>query len=114
LLDSLIGEVEKLNLSLSAADRAGLDDYLQEVREIERRATLIDARLSSDVDLPDAPAGVPGDFQTHLDLLFDLQVLAFKTEMTRISTLMLARELSNAVYAASGVTDGFHNCSHHS
>jgi len=114
LLDSLIGEVQSLNMRLSAADRASLDDYLQEVREIERRAALVDARLSGGIDLPDAPAGVPADFQTHVDLLFDLQVLAFKTQMTRISTLMFAREISNAVYPGSGVTDGFHNCSHHS
>jgi hypothetical protein len=70
--------------------------------------------LSGDVELPEAPVGVPRDFEAHLELMFDLQVLAFKTEITRISTLMLARENSNARYPRSGVTEGFHNASHHS
>ncbi|MDR2213173.1 MAG: DUF1552 domain-containing protein [Pseudomonadales bacterium] len=114
LLDSLLEEVDRLNKNLSLADRSSFDDYLQEVREIERRTALVDAKLSQNLELPDAPAGIAPDFATRLELLFDLQVLAFKTDMTRISTLMLARELSNAVYAASGVTEGFHTCSHHS
>jgi hypothetical protein len=64
--------------------------------------------------LPDAPVGVPATFEAHLNLMFDLQVLAYKSEVTRISTLMLARENSNAVYPGSGVREGFHNASHHS
>jgi hypothetical protein len=114
LLDSLLEEVDRLNKNLSSADRSSLDDYLQEVREIERRTALVDAKLSQNIELPDAPTGISSDFASRLDLLFDLQVLAFKTDMTRISTLMLAREISNAVYAASGVNEGFHICSHHS
>ncbi|MES2605296.1 MAG: DUF1552 domain-containing protein, partial [Pseudomonadota bacterium] len=114
LLDSLIAEVGSLNKNLSASDRANLDEYLQEVREIERRAQLIDAKLSQDVELPDAPVGIAADFESRLALLFDLQVLAFKTDMTRVSTLMLAREISNSIYPASGVLEGFHICSHHS
>jgi hypothetical protein len=58
--------------------------------------------------------GIPADFESHLKLMFDLQVLAYKSEITRISSLMLARENSNAVYPATGVRDGFHNASHHS
>jgi hypothetical protein len=114
LLDSLLEDVGSLTQQLSAADRADLDLYLQEVREIERRAALIDARLSGDLDLPDAPSGTPADFDAHLGLLFDLQILAFKTGMTRIATLMLAREISNTVYPGSGILEGFHICSHHS
>ncbi len=114
LLDSLLEEVHRLDQNLSAADRAALDDYLQEVREIERRAALVGAKLSGALDLPDAPSAMPADFEAHLNLMFDLQVLAFKTEMTRVSTLMLAREISNSVYPASGISEGFHICSHHS
>jgi hypothetical protein len=114
LLDSLIEEVSDLNKNLSAADRTNLDNYLQEVREIERRTQLVDAKLSQDIELPDAPVGIAADFESHLELLFDLQVLAFKTDMTRISSLMLAREISNSVYPGSGVLEGFHICSHHS
>jgi len=114
LLDSITRQVPALEKDLPAADRRRLRDYLEEVREIERRVKQVDAKLSRDLDLPDAPVGIPGDFEDHLRLLFDLQVLAYKAEITRISTLMLARENSNAVYQASGVREGFHNASHHS
>jgi hypothetical protein len=114
LLDSIGGQVSSLEKDLPAGDRRRLREYLEEVREIERRVKQMDATLSRDLNLPDAPVGVPGDFETHLKLMFDLQVLAYRSEVTRISTLMLARENSNAVYAATGVRDGFHNASHHS
>lgn len=114
LLDSIGDQVASLNRSLPAGDRVRLDDYLQEVREVERRVHLVDSKLTPDLELPPAPVGVPRDFEDHLNLMFDLQVLAFKAEITRISTLMLARENSNAVYSGSGVREGFHNASHHS
>jgi len=114
LLDSIGDQLSSLNRSLPAADRRRLADYLDEVREVERRVHLIDSKLTADLELPEAPVGVPPDFEDHLNLMFDLQVLAFKAEITRISTLMLARENSNAVYARSGVREGFHNASHHS
>jgi hypothetical protein len=114
LLDSIRDQVPSLEKDLPAGDRRRLREYLDEVREIERRVKQVDATLSRDLDLPDAPVGIPADFETHLKLLFDLQVLAYKSQITRISTLMLARENSNAVYSATGVRDGFHNASHHS
>jgi hypothetical protein len=114
LLDSVREQVGSLSRTLPAADRSRLSQYLEEVREVERRVALVDERLSGDFELPEAPVGVPRDFEAHLELMFDLQVLAFKTEITRISTLMLARENSNARYPRSGVTEGFHNASHHS
>jgi hypothetical protein len=114
LLDSIRGQVPSLEKDLPAGDRRRLREYLDEVREIERRVQQVDAKLSRDLDLPPAPVGVPADFEEHLKLMFDLQVLAYKSEITRISTLMLARENSNAVYGGSGVREGFHNASHHS
>jgi hypothetical protein len=114
LLDSVIEQVAGFNKSLPASDRARLADYLDEVREVERRVQLFDSKLSTDLELPEPPVGVPGRFEDHLNLMFDLQVLAYKAEITRISTLMLARENSNAVFPASGVREGFHNSSHHS
>jgi len=114
LLDSIRDQVPALEKELPPADRRRLRDYLEEVREIERRVKQVDATLSRELELPDAPVGIPADFDTHLKLLFDLQVLAYKSEITRISTLMLARENSNAVYQATGIRDGFHNASHHS
>jgi hypothetical protein len=114
MLDSIREQVGSLNKGLPAADRSRLDDYLQEVREIERRVHLVDERLSADLDLPAAPTGVPRDFEAHVELMFDLQVLAFKSEITRISSMMLSRENSNTRYPGSGVAEGFHNASHHS
>ncbi len=114
LLDSIAQQVPTLEKDLPAADRRRLRDYLDEVREIERRVKQVDAQLSRQLDLPDAPVGIPAGFEDHLKLMFDLQVLAYKSEITRISTLMLARENSNAVYPATGVREGFHNASHHS
>lgn len=114
LLDSLREQVSSLNKSLPAADKARLAQYLEEVREIERRVQLVDQKLSGDLDLPEAPSGIPRSFEAHVELMFDLQVLAYKAEITRISSMMLSRENSNTRYPGSGVTEGFHNASHHS
>ena len=114
LLDSVRSQIPSLEKDLPAGDRRRLREYLDEVREIERRVKQFDDTLSRSLDLPDAPTGIPADFESHLKLMFDLQVLAYKTQITRISTLMLARENSNATYPATGVRDGFHNASHHS
>ena len=114
ILDSIGSQVSQLQRGISAADRARLDDYLQEVREIERRVQRMSEKLAGNLVLPDAPAGTPSNFEAHVDLMFDLQVLAFKTEVTRIATLMLARDNSNTRYAKTGVAEGFHNASHHS
>jgi hypothetical protein len=114
LLDSVIEQVASLRTGLPAADRSRLADYLDEVREVERRVLQVDARLSAGVALPEAPVGIPDSFEEHLNVMFDLQVLAFRTEITRIATLMVARENSNAIYPGCGVREGFHNASHHS
>ncbi|MEY4641495.1 MAG: hypothetical protein RLZZ227_1489 [Pseudomonadota bacterium] len=115
MLDSIREDVASLNLKLPAADRARVSDYLEEVREIERRVALIDAKLSdATLVVPDAPLGIPNGFENHINLMFDLQVLAFKSDITRISTLMMAGEGSNTRFPASGVSEGFHNSSHHS
>ena len=114
LLDSVRDQVPSLEKDLPAGDRRKLREYLDEVREIERRVRLFDDTLSRNLDLPDAPTGIPTEFESHIKLMFDLQVLAYKTQITRISTLMLARENSGTVYPATGVRDGFHNASHHS
>jgi len=114
MLDSIREHAGSLNKQLAAADRVRLDEYLQEVREIERRVHLVDAKLDENLELPAAPSGVPRDFEAHAALMFDLQVLAFKTDITRVSSMMLSRENSNTRYPGSGVAEGFHNASHHS
>jgi hypothetical protein len=113
LLDSAMEEVKSLQLDLASADRQKLSDYLDDVREIERRVELA-GRTPAGLKLPNAPVGIPNDFDTHVKLLLDLQALAWQAEVTRISTMMFAHEVSNAVYPASGVRDPFHNLSHHS
>jgi hypothetical protein len=114
LLDSVTGEASSLQLTLPMADRSRLDQYMTDVREIERRVQKAAQQLSDDLDIPEAPTGVPKDVEAHVKLMFDLQVLAWQAEITRVSTMLLAKELSNAVYPKSGIRDAFHILSHHS
>jgi Protein of unknown function (DUF1552) len=81
---------------------------------VERRISLASQQVPPGLKLPAAPTGVPEDFETHIKLMFDLQVLAWQADITRVTTLMFAKEVSNAVYPASGIRDPFHNLSHHS
>jgi Protein of unknown function (DUF1552) len=114
LLDSVRGEASALQRRLPAIDRNRVDQYLTDIREIERRIEKASKQASTDVTLPDAPTGIPKDVEDHIKLMFDLQVLAWQADITRVTTLLLAKELSNAVYAKSGVRDAFHILSHHS
>ncbi len=114
LLDSVMGEVASLQRDLPAGDRAKLGEYLDDVREIERRIQKAENQVPSGIKLPEAPVGVPESFDEHFKIMFDLQVLAFRTEITRIATMMYARDTSGAVYPQSGVREGFHVASHHS
>jgi hypothetical protein len=114
LLDSVMGQVAGLQKDLPAGDRRRLTQYLDDVREIERRIQRAEAASATDVSLPDVPTGVPPTFQEHLKLLMDLQVIAFQADITRVSTLMFARELSTAVFPETSIRDPFHNLSHHS
>lgn len=114
LLDSVMDEAAALQSRLPAADRQRLDRYLSDVREIERRVIKASEQLTDDLDVPPAPTGVPRDVEEHIKLMYDLQVLAWQTDITRVSTLLLSKELSNATYPNSGVRDAFHTLSHHS
>jgi hypothetical protein len=114
LLDSVTDQVATLRRELPGADRERMDRYLADVRELERRLSLAADSALPTIEVPDKPNGIPGDFEEHARLMFDLLVLAWQADLTRISTFMVARELSNRVYPRSGVTEGFHNASHHS
>jgi hypothetical protein len=114
LLDSVLGEAASLQKSLPAADRTRVDQYLSDVREIERRIQKAGQQLSADLPVPAAPTGIPQDIEEHIKLMLDLQVLAWQADITRVSTLLMAKELSNAVYPKSGIRDAFHILSHHS
>ena len=109
-----IGEASTLQRKLPASDRTRLDQYLTDVREIERRVQKAGQQLSDDLPIPAAPTGVPRDVEEHIKLMYDLQVLAWQAEITRVSTFLMCKELSTTVYAKSGVRDAFHTLSHHS
>src|ERR1051325_5390169 len=114
LLASLRREVASLQKKLPAVDRSRLDQYLGDIREVERRIQKASQESSTDLSLPALPTGVPKDVEAHIKLMFDLQVLAWQANITRVTTLLLAKELSNAVYPKSTVRDAFHILSHHS
>ncbi len=114
LLDSVVGEATSLQRKLPATDRTRLDQYLSDVREIERRVQKAGEQLSDDLPVPAAPTGVPRDIEEHIKLMYDLQVLAWQAEITRVSTFLMCKELSGATYPKSGVRDAFHTLSHHS
>ncbi|MES2624505.1 MAG: DUF1552 domain-containing protein [Pseudomonadota bacterium] len=114
LLDSVTEDVASLQRKLPGEDRQRLDRYLEDVREIERRLALVAASPVDDLEVPTKPVGIPDSFKQHSSLMFDLMVLAWQAEITRVSTLMIAREISNRVYNESGVNEPFHNLSHHS
>jgi hypothetical protein len=114
LLDSVMQEVSSLQKDLPASDRSKLSGYLDDVREIERRIEKAEKQVPPGMKLPEAPVGVPESFDEHFKIMYDLQVLAFRAEITRIATLMYARDTSGSVYPQSGVREGFHVASHHS
>jgi hypothetical protein len=114
LLDSVVGEVSSLQKKLPATDRTRLDQYLGDIREVERRIQKASEESSTELTLPTLPTGIPKDVEAHIKLMFDLQVLAWQANITRVTTLLMAKELSNAVYPKSGVRDAFHILSHHS
>lgn len=115
ILDWITGEVAQLKRTLGPADRERMERYLENVREIERRIQRVEERNTSGEvrELPVAPAGVPDSFDEHVELMFDLQVLAFASDMTRVFSFKMGRDASSRVYPASGVEDGFHPASHH-
>ncbi len=115
ILDWIAQDMSRLRNTLGAADRARLSDYLEDIREIERRIQRVEAQNSSgeERELPGAPIGVPDSFEEHIKLMFDLQALAFASDITRVFAFKLGRDASNRVFADSGTSTGFHSASHH-
>jgi hypothetical protein len=116
VLDRVTSAIARLRQDVGPGDRGRLDSYLENVREIERRIQKIEsfnAGHAPERQLPDAPVGVPDTFREHVDLMLDLQVLAFMTETTRVSSFKMARDVSSAIYPESGVKTPFHGLSHH-
>jgi hypothetical protein len=115
ILDMLTEQMSSLRRSLGPADRQRLDQYSSNIREIEQRIARIEARNTSGEarELPGAPAGVPDSWEEHVKLMFDLQVLAFSSDTTRVFSFKFGRDASGRVYPGSGIDTGFHNASHH-
>jgi len=115
ILDWVGGRVAQLQRELGPNDRDRLDRYLQNVRELERRIQMVEAQNSSgeERELPAAPAGVPDSFEEHVQLMFDLQALAFASDTTRVFSFKMGRDSSARVYPESGTDKPFHPASHH-
>ncbi len=113
LLDYVKETSASLNRKLDASDRALVNDYLDSVREIERRVNKLKASQESMGDLPNAPLGAPDDFTELLDVQFEMMALAWQTNQTRVTTLRLAKEATMRVYNMVNVTEAFHPLSHH-
>ncbi len=113
ILDAVGGELEGLELILGPGDQIKLDEYLDALRDIERRIQMAEQQSTRELPVVDQPVGVPSDYAEHAKLMMDLLALAYQTDLTRISSFMLAREVSGRAYPEIGVSDSHHPLSHH-
>jgi hypothetical protein len=113
ILDVVTAKAAALKRRLGPADRAVLSDFLESVREIERRVQKMEANDLSKIALPDAPVGIPNAFPDQVELMFDTVALAWQANITRVTSLMMAAEVSNMTYNHVDVPDAFHALSHH-
>jgi hypothetical protein len=113
ILDRVKGQASRLQAGLGVRDRIVVGDYLDSVREIERRVQMASQQDMSSLDIPDAPVGTPNDISEHFKLLFDLMALAFQADITRIITFSMDREASMRTYTNLGIAEAFHPLSHH-
>jgi hypothetical protein len=113
ILDRVKSQAARLQASLGVGDRVVVSDYLDAVREIERRVQMASQQDMSRLDIPDAPVGTPNDLTEHFRLMFDLMALAFQADITRVITFSMDREASMRTYTNLGIAEGFHPLSHH-
>jgi hypothetical protein len=113
ILDFVGNEVASLGRVIGPQDEIKIKEYLEAVRDIERRIQMAEAQSARELPVVDQPVGVPTDYAEHAKLMMDLLALAYQTDLTRISTFMLAREVSGRAYPEIGVTDSHHPLSHH-
>ena len=102
-----------LNLVIGPGDRVKVDEYLEAVRDVERRIQMAERQNTRELPVVEQPVGVPSDYGEHARLMMDLLALAYQTDLTRVSTFMLAREVSGRAYPEIGVPDSHHPLSHH-
>jgi hypothetical protein len=113
ILDSVSAEISRLSASLGGGDRSKLDEYLESVRDIEQRIQSAEKQGAHTFELPERPVDVPATFDDHVKLMFDLQVLGFRADVTRVSSMMMSRELSPMTFGQIGVPEQHHAVSHH-
>jgi hypothetical protein len=114
ILDYVVGDVASMKPALGTRDKSKLEEYLESIRDIERRIQMAEAQ-TADIQLPvmDRPLGIPDNFEDHAKLMSDMMVIALQTDLTRVITFMMAREGSNRSYREIGVSDGHHAVTHH-
>jgi hypothetical protein len=113
ILDSVSESAERLQRGLGARDRTRMSEYLDDLREIERRIERATHTAATDLAVPAAPIGVPDAFEEHVALMFDLMAVAYQADLTRVFTFMMARDLHNRTYPQVGVDEPHHGLSHH-
>ena len=113
VLDAVMGKVARLKGELAPNDRRKVDEYLQAAREIERRIQVVEQQGERELPAVAAPVGIPISYEEHVKLMFDLMVLAYQTDMTRVISFMVGREESGATFPQIGITEPHHPLSHH-
>ncbi|HUL80796.1 MAG TPA: DUF1552 domain-containing protein [Gammaproteobacteria bacterium] len=113
ILDSITAEARSLQRAVPARDRSRLDDYLDNVREIERRLQRSEAKNAANVESLAAPVGIPESFEEHMRLMFDLLAIAYQADLTRVFTFMTGREASQRTFPGLGMSETHHDVSHH-
>ncbi len=113
ILDRVMAQAAGLQAKLGGQDREAVDVYLDSVREIERRVQMASEADNSNLDIPEAPIGVPNDLDAHFALMFDLMALAFQADLTRVMTFSMDREASMRTYNNLSISEAFHPLSHH-
>jgi len=113
VLDSVREEVAGLNRDLGPGDRGKLTEYLESVRDVERRIERAESQSGRELPVLDRPSGAPASYEDHVKLMFDLEVLAYQLDLTRVITIMLGREFSGMTYPQVGVPDAHHPVTHH-
>jgi hypothetical protein len=113
ILDSVTARVRQLQQRLGPADNVKVNDYLESLRDVERRIQKAEAQSANDVIGVDQPAGVPDGFEPHVRLLYDLQLLAYRSDLTRVITFMYGREQGGRPYPQIGVPEPHHSLTHH-
>ncbi|HEY7338806.1 MAG TPA: DUF1552 domain-containing protein [Bryobacteraceae bacterium] len=113
ILDSIKEDFSDISRGLGAQDRTRIGDYLDNVREVEQRIQRAERQAKTDVQVPDAPVGIPDSFEDHVNLQFDLLALAYQADITRVFTFMMSRDATQRVYPNLGITEPHHSMSHH-